>query len=124
MLTILIRIIANNAFRNYSSIEKLLKIELSKNKIYYFQQNESMLSKLFFYVIFIDKIKKADIFSRRLRELRMRVGYLQFSIVYNFRTENLYLVNRILTIFFLDSISRADISNRQALFDDSKNKTQ
>ncbi len=101
MLTILIKAIANNIFRNYNTIKKLLKIELSKNKIYYLQQNKSVFGKLFFYVVFINKIKKVNIFSRRLKESEVRAKYLQFLIIYNFKIKNLYFVNRVLLSSFL-----------------------
>ncbi len=40
-------------------------------------------------------------FSRRLKKLEVRAKYLQFLIIYNFKTKNLYFVNRILLSSFL-----------------------
>jgi len=80
----LIRVIANYAFQDYSIMKELLKIEFSKNEMYYLRQNESVLNKSFFYVIFIDEMKKIDIFSRRLRELDIRARYFRCFTIHNF----------------------------------------
>ena len=74
-------------------MEKLLKIEPSKNEIYYPRYNESVLSKPFFHVIFTEKIKKADIFSKRLKKLKVRAGYLRPLTIYDFKIEGLYFVD-------------------------------
>lgn len=95
VLMMLIRVIANNVFKDYETMKKLLKIESSKNEMYHLWQNESVLSKLFFHVVFIDEMKKVNIFSRRLRKLRVRVEYLRFLIIHDFRAESLYLVDRV-----------------------------
>lgn len=60
--------------------------------MYHFRQNESVFDKFFFHVVFIDEMKKVDIFNKRLRKLRERIEYLRFLIIYDFRTKNLYLV--------------------------------
>jgi len=93
----LARVIANNAFRDYGTMKELLKIESSKNEMYHLRQNESVLSKPFFHVVFIDEMEKADTFSRRLRKLRVRAGYLRPPIIHDFRAEGLYLVDRVLS---------------------------
>ncbi len=97
VLTMLARVIANNAFRDYGTMKELLKIESSKNEMYHLRQNESVLSKPFFHVVFIDEMEKADTFSRRLRKLRVRAGYLRPPIIHDFRAEGLYLVDRVLS---------------------------
>ena len=88
----LIKVIANNAFKNYNIMKKLLKIESSKNEMYHFRQNESVLDKFFFHVVFIEKMKKVNIFSRRLKKLRMRVKYLRFFIIYDFKAVTILTV--------------------------------
>jgi len=95
VLTMLARAIAENAFKNYNTMEELLKIESPKNEMYYLWQNESVLGKPFFHVVFIGEMEKVDTFSRRLRELRVRVGYLRPPIIHDFRAEGLYLVGRV-----------------------------
>lgn len=93
VLTMFARVIANYAFRDYSIMKELLKIKSSKNEMYHLRQNESVLNKSFFHVIFIDEMKKIDIFSKRLRELDIRARYLRCSTIHDFRAKNLYLVN-------------------------------
>ena len=77
VLTMLARAIADNAFRDYGTIEELLEIEPPENEMYYLRQNKSVLGKPFFYVVSTGEIEKADTFSRRLRELGVRAGYLR-----------------------------------------------
>ena len=88
----LARAIADYAFRDYSIIEELLAIEPPEDKIYYFRQYGSILNKPFFYMISTGEIEKADTFSRRLRELGIRTGYLRCPTIYDFRAEGLYLI--------------------------------
>ena len=95
VLMMLIRAITDNIFKDYSTMKKLLKIKLLKNEMYYLQQNESVLSKFFFYIVFTDEMKKADIFSRHLRKLKVYAEYLQLLTIYDFRMKNLYLINRV-----------------------------
>jgi len=59
-----------------------------------------MYGKPFFYVISNGEIEKADIFSRRLRELGVRAGYLRPPTIHDFRVEGLYLVD----LFLLSSL--------------------
>ncbi len=92
----LAKVIANHAFKDYSIMKKLLKIESSKNEMYHFRQNESVLSKPFFHVVSIDEMEKVDTFNRRLRELGVRVEYLRLPTIHDFRAEGLYLVGRVL----------------------------
>lgn len=58
-----------------------------------------MFNKPFFYVVFTGEIKKADTFNKCLKKLKMRAEYLRFFIIYNFKAENLYLVNKVLFFF-------------------------
>lgn len=93
VLTILARAIADYVFRDYSTMEELLEIEPPEDEIYHLRQNKSVLSKPFFHVISTGEIEKADTFSRRLRELGIRAGYLQPPTIHDFRAEGLYLIS-------------------------------
>ncbi len=101
VLTMLARAIADNIFRDYSTIEELLDIKPPEDKIYHLRQSDGVLDKPFFHVISTGEIKKADIFSRRLRELGVHAGYLRPPTIHDFRAEGLYLVG----IFPLFSLS-------------------
>ena len=92
VLIMLARAIADQAFRDYSTMEELLAIEPLEDEMYHLRQHESMLDKPFFHVILTGKMEKADTFSRRLRELGIRAGYLRCLIIHNFRAEGLYLI--------------------------------
>ena len=92
VLTMLARAIADHTFRDYSTIEELLEIEPREDEMYHLRQNESVLSKPFFQVISNRETEKADTFSRRLRELGVRAGYLRPPTIYDFRAEGLYLI--------------------------------
>lgn len=95
VLTMLARAIADNAFRDHSSMEELLEIRLPENEMYHLWQNESVPGKPFFHVVSTGEIEKADTFSRRLRELGVRAGYLRPPAIDDFRAEGLYLVGRV-----------------------------
>ena len=94
MLTLLARAIADHVFWDYHIIEELLEIEPPKDKMYLLQQNDRVLAKSFFHVVSSEEMKKVDIFSRRLRELRVRTGYLRPPTIHDFRAEGLYLIGR------------------------------
>lgn len=102
----LARAIADNIFRDYSTIEELLDIEPPEDEIYYLRQSDGVLDKLFFYIISIGDIEKADIFSRRLRELGVRAGYLRPPTIYDFRAEGLYLVGKFPRFLHTPDLSR------------------
>lgn len=95
VLTMSARAIADNAFRDYSTMEELLEIEPPENEMYHLRQNESVLGKPFFHVVSTGEMEKADTFSRRLRELGVRAGYLRPPTIHDFRAEGLYLVGRV-----------------------------
>ena len=92
VLTMLARAIADHAFRDYSTMEELLEIEPPDDEMYHLRQNESVLGKPFFQVISNGEMEKADTFSRRLRELGVRAGYLRPPTIHDFRAEGLYLI--------------------------------
>lgn len=71
----LARAIADNAFRDYSTMEELLDIESPEDEMYHLRQSDGVLNKPFFHVISTGEMEKADTFSRRLRELGVRAGY-------------------------------------------------
>ncbi|KAK3169331.1 hypothetical protein OEA41_008714 [Lepraria neglecta] len=95
VLTMLARAIADHAFRDYSTMEELLEIEPPEDEMYHLRQNESVLSKPFFQVISNGEMEKADTFSRRLRELGVRAGYLRPPTIHDFRAEGLYLIDKL-----------------------------
>lgn len=92
VLTMLARAIADHAFRDYSTMEELLAIEPPEDEMYHLRQHESVLGKPFFHVISTGEMEKADTFSRRLRELGIRAGYLRCPTIHDFRAEGLYLI--------------------------------
>lgn len=73
-------------------MEELLEIEPPEDEMYQLRQNESVLGKPFFQVISNGEMEKADTFSRRLRELGVRAGYLRPPTIHDFRAEGLYLI--------------------------------
>ncbi|KAL2050086.1 hypothetical protein ABVK25_009696 [Lepraria finkii] len=101
VLTMLARAIADNAFRDYSTMEELFDIEPPEDKMYHLRQRDGVLDKPFFHVLSTGEMEKADTFSRRLRELGIRAGYLRPPTIHDFRAEGLYLVG----IFPLSSLS-------------------
>ena len=92
----LARAIADNAFRDYSTMEELLDIEPPEDEMYHLRQSDGVLDKPFFHVISTAEMEKADTFSRRLRELGVRAGYLRPPTIHDFRAEGLYLVGMLL----------------------------
>jgi len=96
VLTMLARAIADHAFRDYSTMEELLAIEPPENEMYHLRQHESVLDRPFFPVISTGEMEKADTFSRRLRELGIRAGYLRCPTIHDFRAEGLYLIGMFL----------------------------
>ncbi len=120
VLTMFARTIADNVFRDYSTIEELLEIEPLEDEMYRLRQNNHILSKLFFHVLSTGESEKADTFSRRPRELGFRAGYLRPLTVHDFRSEDLYLSGMSLLFSRFHLIFRANLGRRQALFDGSK----
>ncbi|KAL2041983.1 hypothetical protein N7G274_005171 [Stereocaulon virgatum] len=96
VLTMLARAIADNAFRDYSTMEELLEIEPPENEMYHLRQNEKCAQQALFSTSSPPaRWKKADTFSRRLRELGVRAGYLRPPTIHDFRAEGLYLVDKL-----------------------------
>ena len=58
-------------------MEELLDIEPFKDEMYDIWQGDSVHDKPFFRVVSTVEMEKADISCRRLRELRIRAGYLR-----------------------------------------------
>ncbi len=82
-------------------MEELLAIEPPEDEMYHLQQNENVLGTPFFSVISSGKMEKAETFSRRLRELGVRAGYLRPPTIHDFRAEGLYLVGMCPLFFFM-----------------------
>ena len=76
MLTILARVIANDAFKDYRTAKELLNIDSLSEEMHHLRLNEDILDRSFFQVTFIEEIEKINTFSRRLRELNLRTEYL------------------------------------------------
>ena len=96
VLTMLAKAIADHAFRDYSTMEELLAIEPPEDEMYHLWQHESVLDKPFFYMISTGEMEKADTFSRCLRELGLRAGYLRCPTIHDFRAEGLYFIGMFL----------------------------
>jgi len=92
VLTLLARAIADNAFKDYSTMEELLAIEPSKDEMYCLQQSDRVHDKTFFQAISIGQMEKASTFSKRLRALGLCAGYLHPPTIHDFRAEGLYLI--------------------------------
>ena len=92
VLTILARAIADDAFKDYRTAEELLDIDPPNGEMHHLHLNESILDRPFFQVASTGEIEKADTFSRRLRELGLRTGYLRPPTIHDFRAEGLFLV--------------------------------
>lgn len=90
VLTMLARAITDHAFRDYSTMDELLEIEPPEDEMYRLRQHKSVHDKPFFHVISNGEMEKADTFSRRLRELGIRAGYLRPPTIHDFRAEGLY----------------------------------
>ncbi|KAL6713008.1 hypothetical protein ACLMJK_009404 [Lecanora helva] len=92
ILTTLARAIADDASRNYRTVEELIDIEPPEDEMYQLRQRDDIFDKPFLHVISTREINKVDMFSRRLRELGTCAGYLRSPTIYDFRAEGLYLV--------------------------------
>lgn len=97
ILTILARAITDGAFKDYSIAEELLEIEPPDEEMYHLQFREEMLDKAFFDVS-TGTIQKANTFSKRLRDLGFRAGYVRPPTVHDFRAEGLYVIGMFLLL--------------------------
>ncbi|KAK1948909.1 hypothetical protein LY78DRAFT_664638 [Colletotrichum sublineola] len=84
------------AFKDYSTLTELLAIEPSDGKMLQLRWNDCMLNQPLFKSMSSKraarKIKTANAFSRRLRALGLRAGYIRPPTVHNFRAEGLYWI--------------------------------
>ena len=58
ILTMLARAIADEAFRDYRTVEELLDIEPPEDEMYHLRQRDGILDKPFFHVIPLEKWKR------------------------------------------------------------------
>lgn len=92
VLTLLARAIADGAFRDYSTMEELLAIEPPNDEMYCLHQSDRVHGKPFFQAISTGQMEKASTFSKRLKALGLRAGYIHPPTIHDFRAEGLYLI--------------------------------
>jgi hypothetical protein len=77
VLTLLAITIANNAFKDYTTMEEPLNIEPpDDDEMHPLQFKKKVFDTPFFHMS-TGEIQKANIFSNRLRELGYRAGYVR-----------------------------------------------
>ena len=120
VLTMLVKAVADDAFRDYRTVEELLEIEPLDEEMHHLGFKKDVLNKPFFEVS-TGKIQKANTFGKHLRDLGSRAGYVRPPTVHDFRAEGLYLIGALpvppLSFFKL-------IRGRQALFNGPKDETR
>ncbi|KAK2022058.1 hypothetical protein LX32DRAFT_574259 [Colletotrichum zoysiae] len=101
MLPILAILVAEKAFKDYSTLTELLAIEPADDEMLQLRWNDRILDQPFFKSASSKgttrKIETANAFSRRLRELGFRAGYPCPPRVHDFRAEGLYWIDQLYT---------------------------
>jgi hypothetical protein len=90
MLFYLSRLLAHNAFRDYSTYEELLGIVPPEGEMLHLHWKEELLETPFFISESTERIETAGAFSKRLRSLGLRAGYPEPARNHDFRAEGLY----------------------------------
>lgn len=102
MFPILAILIAAKTFRDYNTIEDLLALEPSEGEMVHLQWKTSILDQPFFKSMSSrrapGKIETAGAFSKRLRALGFRAGYLRPPTMHNFRAEGLYWIDQLYSV--------------------------
>jgi len=91
MLVKLAICLANNAFRDYKTIDEVLTLEPLDGEMYQLEWDPSVLDTPF-YQDAEGEIDKANEFSTQLRALGFRAGYMRPPVQHDFRAEGLYLI--------------------------------
>ncbi|KAK7428382.1 hypothetical protein QQZ08_005139 [Neonectria magnoliae] len=90
----LARLLAYNAFRDYSTVEDLLKIVPTEGEMMVIEWKEELLETPFFRSQSSDGIETAGAFSHRQRLLGLRTGYATPPRNHDIRAEGLQLMNQ------------------------------
>ncbi|KDN70506.1 hypothetical protein CSUB01_07951 [Colletotrichum sublineola] len=102
MLPILAILVAEKAFKDYSTLAELLAIEPADDEMRQLRWNDSILDQPFFKSTSSKrttrKIETANAFGRRLRALGFRAGYPRPPTVHDFRAEGLYWIDKLYTV--------------------------
>lgn len=93
MLPFLARLLAYEAFRDYNTIEDLLKIMPPEDEVMVIEWREELLNTPFFRSQSSDDIETASAFSHRLRLLGLRAGYATPPRNHDIRAEGLHLIS-------------------------------
>jgi len=91
MLVKLATCLANNAFRDYKTIDEVLALEPPDGDICQLEWEPSVLDTPF-YRDAEGQIDTANEFSTQMRALGFRAGYIRPPIQHNFRSQGLYLI--------------------------------
>ena len=87
----LAKAVADDAFRDYRTLEGLLELELLDDEMHQIHFKQDVLNKPSFEMS-NGKIQKANSFGKGLRDLGFRAGYLRPPTIHDFRAEGLYPV--------------------------------
>ena len=105
ILTHLAIFIAKNAFRDYKTIDEILDIEPPEEEEMFPLQWDPHVLDLPLYQRDNGEIESAVIFSRRLRELGFRAGYIRPPTIHDFRAEGLHLIGMLSRMLLLANFS-------------------
>jgi len=93
MLPFLARLLAHKAFRDYKTIDELLKIVPREDEMLVLQWRDDLIETPFFKSQSKDTIETATAFSHRQRLLGLRAGYATPPRHHDIRAEGLYLMS-------------------------------
>ena len=91
MLVKLAICLANNAFRDYKTIDEVLALEPPDGEMYQLEWEPSVLNTSL-YQDAEGQIDAASEFSTQLRALGFRAGYVRPPVQHDFRAQGLYLI--------------------------------
>lgn len=89
----LARLLASDVFRDYSTIEELLRVVPSVQEALILEWKDELLEAPFFRNPSTGGIETADAYSKRLRALGLRAGYATPPRGHDIRAEGLYLMS-------------------------------
>ena len=93
LLPFLARLLAHGAFRDYNTIDDLLRIVPREGEMWVLQWKDELLETPFFKSQSTDNIETATAFSERQRFLGLRAGYAVPPRNHDIRAEGLYLMS-------------------------------
>lgn len=104
MLPFLARLLVHGAFRDYTTVEELLRIKPPNDEMLQLHWKDELLDTPFFKAQSSkdseERIETAAAFSKRFRAWGLRAGYPKPPTGHDFRAEGLYWIGIILTIPF------------------------